>query len=69
LNMISTSVMIKLGRVFGNKMIDMKLSNIKLVARGTRMIMEELNIDETQAIALLLEHKSVRKAIESYQNM
>ncbi|PCI01451.1 MAG: N-acetylmuramic acid 6-phosphate etherase [Flavobacteriaceae bacterium] len=66
LNMISTSVMIKLGKVQGNKMVDMRLSNIKLVARGTRMIMEELNIDETEASALLQAHKSVRKAIEFY---
>ena len=46
LNMISTSLMIKLGRVKGNKMVDMQLSNVKLIDRGTRMIMNELKIDE-----------------------
>jgi N-acetylmuramic acid 6-phosphate etherase len=66
LNMISTSVMIKLGRVIGNKMVDMKLSNNKLIERGTRMISTFLNIPEEQAKALLLEYKSVRKVIEKY---
>ncbi|PCI36151.1 MAG: N-acetylmuramic acid 6-phosphate etherase [Flavobacteriaceae bacterium] len=66
LNMISTSVMIKLGRVSGNKMIDMKLSNTKLVGRGVRMLMEELSIAESLASDLLQKHKSVRKAIELY---
>jgi N-acetylmuramic acid 6-phosphate etherase len=65
LNMISTSVMIKLGRVVDNKMVDMKLSNEKLVDRGTRMIMHELKVDYAQAQSLLLAHGSVRKAIES----
>lgn len=46
LNMISTSVMIKLGRVKGNRMVNMQLSNQKLVDRGMRMIMEELQLDE-----------------------
>ena len=68
LNMISTSVMIRLGRVKGNKMVDMQLSNDKLVGRGTRMIMEELNIEEKEASALLLEHKSVRKVLAVYRN-
>lgn len=63
LNMISTAVMIKLGRVKGNKMIDMQLSNNKLVDRGTRMIMNELNIDYNTAQELLLKHGSVRNAI------
>ncbi|AVR44818.1 N-acetylmuramic acid 6-phosphate etherase [Christiangramia fulva] len=63
LNMISTSVMIKLGRVKGNKMVDMQLSNNKLVGRGVRMIMEELDVDEEEASKLLLEHKSVRKVL------
>ncbi|MUP45096.1 N-acetylmuramic acid 6-phosphate etherase [Gramella sp. BOM4] len=67
LNMISTSVMIKLGRVKGNKMVDMQLSNIKLVGRGTRMIMEELHIPENEARKLLKEHGSVRKAIDYYK--
>lgn len=65
LNMISTSVMIKLGRVKGNKMVDMQLTNKKLVDRGARMIMEELAVDEKEAERLLLEFGSVRKAIES----
>lgn len=67
LNMISTSVMIRLGRVKGNKMVDMQLSNTKLVERGTRMIMGELQIDKSVAEKLLKEHGSVRKAIESYR--
>lgn len=66
LNMISTTVMIKLGRVRGNKMIDMQLSNKKLVNRGVSMIMHELNVDEETANDLLLKHKSVRKAIDVF---
>lgn len=65
LNMISTSVMIKLGKVKGNKMVDMKLSNNKLVDRGTKMIAEELKIPYSEANALLLKYGSVRKAIIS----
>jgi N-acetylmuramic acid 6-phosphate etherase len=68
LNMISTATMIQLGRVKGNKMVDMQLSNHKLVDRGVRMIMDELNIAHDEAAALLEEHKNVRKAIESYGN-
>ena len=67
LNMISTSIMINLGRVKGNKMVDMQLSNNKLVDRGTKMIMEELGINESLAKSLLLEHGSVRKSIECYK--
>ncbi|MDT0650919.1 N-acetylmuramic acid 6-phosphate etherase [Autumnicola edwardsiae] len=67
LNMISTSVMIKLGRVKGNKMVDMQLSNKKLVGRGTRMIRDELGVDEKEAAQLLKEHKSVRKVISVYK--
>lgn len=67
LNMISTTVMIKLGRVRGNKMVDMQLTNHKLVDRGTRMIMEELGIDQQKAEALLKEHGSVRKAVDNYR--
>lgn len=66
LNMISTSVMIQLGRVKGNKMVDMLLSNHKLVDRGTRMIMDELGIDYSLANTLLKEHGSVRKAVETF---
>ena len=68
LNMISTAVMIQLGRVKGNKMVDMQLSNHKLVDRGVRMIMDELNIQREEAESLLQEHKNVRKAIEHYGN-
>jgi len=64
LNMISTSVMIKLGRVKGNKMIDMQLSNAKLVERGTRMIMEATGLNEGEARKLLISEGSVRKATE-----
>ncbi len=66
LNMISTSLMIKLGRVKGNKMVDMQLSNNKLVDRGVKMIMEELNVQYERAEELLKEHGSVRKAIDSF---
>ncbi len=65
LNMISTAVMIQLGRVKGNKMVDMQLSNSKLISRGTKMIMDELDISSAEANKLLLEHGSVRKAIEA----
>ncbi len=65
LNMISTSAMIRLGRVKGNKMVDMQLTNIKLVDRGTRMVMEELAIPQEEAERLLKEFGSVRKAVES----
>jgi N-acetylmuramic acid 6-phosphate etherase len=65
LNMISTSLMIKLGRVKGNKMVDMQLSNNKLIKRGTKMIMDELNIDENVAESLLKKYGNVRKAIAS----
>lgn len=68
LNMISTAVMIKLGRVKGNKMVDMQLSNNKLVDRGTRMIMEELSIEQAEAAQLLQQYGSVRKAIENYRH-
>lgn len=66
LNMISTSIMIKLGRVKGNKMVNMQLTNDKLIDRGTRMIMEELNIPYNKAKTLLLIHGSVAKAIASH---
>lgn len=68
LNMISTSVMIKLGRVRGNKMVDMQLSNNKLVDRGTRMVMEELSVGREEAEHLLQEHGSVRKVIDYIRN-
>lgn len=66
LNMLTTSVMIKLGHVRGNKMVDMQLSNNKLVDRGVKMIMNSLNIDEKTATDLLQQHGSVRKAIDNY---
>lgn len=64
LNMITTSLMIKLGRVKGNKMVNMQLTNQKLVDRGTRMIMEELNVPEPEARRLLLLHGSVNKVLQ-----
>ncbi|HEX3006009.1 MAG TPA: hypothetical protein VHO90_00175, partial [Bacteroidales bacterium] len=63
LNMITTSIMIKLGRVKGNKMVNMQLTNKKLIERGTRMIVEELNINKDEAKRLLLMNGSVKKAI------
>jgi len=66
LNMITSSLMIKLGRVKGNRMVDMQLTNNKLVDRGTRMIMDELNLDEKEAQRLLLLHGSVRSVIDNY---
>lgn len=65
LNMLSTTVMIQLGRVKGNKMVDMQLTNHKLVDRGARMVMEELHIDQEQAAELLIKYGSVRKAVEA----
>jgi N-acetylmuramic acid 6-phosphate etherase len=66
LNMISTSLMIKLGRVKGNKMVDMQLSNNKLVDRGVKMIMGEIDVTYEQAAKLLETHGSVRKAVEAF---
>ena len=63
LNMITTTAMIQLGRVKGNKMVDMQLSNNKLVGRAIKMIMDELNISEAEAEQLLQEHKSVRQSM------
>jgi N-acetylmuramic acid 6-phosphate etherase len=68
LNMLSTAVMIRLGRVKGNKMVDMQLTNNKLVDRGTRMIMKAIDKSEEEARDLLLTHGSVRKAIDSVLN-
>jgi N-acetylmuramic acid 6-phosphate etherase len=67
LNMISTSLMIKLGKVKGNKMVDMQLSNNKLVDRGTKMILDELNISYQEAEELLKKYGSVREAIDNYK--
>lgn len=66
LNMLTTTVMIQLGRVKGNKMVDMQLTNHKLVDRGTRMIMQEIGVDEETASQLLNEHGSVRKAVNAF---
>ena len=68
LNMISTSVMIKLGRVKDNKMVHMQLSNKKLVNRGIVMLMEELHIDESLANTLLKKYKSVKKVLDVYKH-
>lgn len=65
LNMFSTAVMIQLGRVKGNKMVDMQLTNVKLVSRGVRFIMQETGVDADLAAALLEKHGSVRKAINN----
>lgn len=65
LNMISSAVLIKLGRVRGNKMVDMQLSNNKLVDRGTKMIMRELKLPYPAAKKLLLKYGSVRKALNT----
>ncbi len=70
LNMISTSTMIRLGHVKGNKMVDMQLTNAKLVDRGTKMIMEEASISDYEyAKELLLTHGSVRKAVDFYNSI
>ena len=66
LNMLSTTTMIQLGKVRGNKMVDMQLSNDKLVERGIRMLMEELNINSSLAATLLKKHGSVRVAIQNF---
>lgn len=69
LNMISTTVMIQLGRVEDNKMVNMQLSNEKLVDRGVKMVMEQLQLqDYEQAKALLLKHGSVKKAVACFVN-
>lgn len=68
LNMISTSTMIALGRVAGNKMVDMQLSNDKLIERGTRMIVEATGLADDKARELLLKTKSVRAAIDHFKN-
>lgn len=65
-NMISTSVMIQMGRVKGNKMVNMQLSNAKLVDRGTRMVIDELGLEYEEAKRLLLLHGSVKKAVDAY---
>lgn len=68
LNMITTTTMIQLGHIKGNKMVDMQLSNNKLVDRGTKMIMTELNISQEKAKDLLNTYKNVRSAIKNYKD-
>jgi N-acetylmuramic acid 6-phosphate etherase len=68
LNMITTATMIKLGKVKGNKMVDMQLTNYKLVDRGNKMVREEIGVSEEEAAALLSEFGGVRKAVEGWQN-
>ncbi len=68
LNMITTVTMIKLGRVKGNKMVNMQLTNKKLVDRGTRMIVDELGLDYEQAKSILMIHGSVKRAVDAYKN-
>ncbi len=67
LNMLSTAVMIQLGRVKGNKMVDMQLTNNKLVDRGTKMVMQSTGLEEADAADLLKTCGSVRKAVDFYQ--
>ena len=67
LNMLSTATMIQLGKVKGNKMVDMQLSNNKLVDRGEKMLVAALNIDQTTASTLLQKFGSVRNAIQNYK--
>lgn len=67
LNIISTTLMIRLGRVKGNKMVDMQLANNKLVDRAEKMLMNELKISLEEAKKLLQKHKSVRKSIENFK--
>lgn len=68
LNMITTTIMIKLGRVKGNRMVNMQLTNKKLFKRGSRMISEELNISLEDAKILLMKYGFVKRAIDSYLN-
>jgi len=67
LNMLTTSTMILLGKVKGNKMVDMQLSNNKLVNRGIKMIMSELDINKTLAKELLKKNKNVRASINAFK--
>ena len=67
LNMISSAVMIRLGKIKGNKMVDMQLANNKLVKRGEKIIKSELDVTNSKAKALLKKTKNVRKAIESFK--
>ena len=66
--MITTTTMIQLGKVKGNKMVDMQLNNDKLVARGVQMLINQLNLSESEAKKLLDTHKNVRNALKNYTN-
>ena len=68
LNMITTATMIQLGKVIGNKMVDMQLSNNKLVDRGVKMVMSELGVSVEEASELLEKYQSVRASIKAYKN-
>jgi N-acetylmuramic acid 6-phosphate etherase len=68
LNMITTTTMIQLGKVKGNKMVDMQLSNNKLVDRGIKMLVKELHISYDEAELLLEKYQNVRTAIKAYQD-
>ncbi|TXD46520.1 N-acetylmuramic acid 6-phosphate etherase [Polaribacter sp. IC073] len=68
LNMISTATMIRLGKIKGNKMIDMQLSNSKLVERGQIMLANELSIDQSEAAVLIEKYGNVRNSIKHYNN-
>jgi len=68
LNMISTALMIRMGRVKGNRMVDMQLSNLKLIDRGTRMVMEATGLGPADAESLLKKHGSVRNAVAAFQS-
>lgn len=69
LNMLSTTIMIKLGKVKGNRMVDMQLTNHKLVERGVQMIINETGLDEQKAQELLTKHGSVRKAVDGFLSL
>ena len=67
LNMITTTLMIKLGKVLGNKMVDMQLSNAKLIDRGTKILVEKSNLNYDDAKKILLEMGSVRAALKKLE--
>lgn len=69
LNMITTTTMVKLGKVKGSKMIDMQLSNYKLIDRGARMVMEQTGLDYESSKAILLQQGSVRKAVDYFKTL
>ena len=64
--MITTTTMIQLGKVKGNKMVDMQLNNDKLVARGVQMVVDQLNVSKDEALHLLNTHKNVRNVLKNY---